>query len=38
MNSFDWKKKKKIEDSFKDGLIIMIGAAGILYGLKATNV
>ena len=36
MASFDWKKG--IEDSLKDGLIITIGAAGIFYGLKATNV
>ena len=36
MASFDWKKN--IEDSFKDGLIITIGATGIFYGLKAANV
>ena len=36
MASFHWKKN--IEDSLKDGLIIIIGAAGIFYGLKAANV
>ena len=36
MTSFDWKKN--IEDSIKDGLIIIIGAAGIFFGLKAANV
>ena len=36
MASFDWKKD--IEDSIKDGLIIIIGAAGIFFGLKAANV
>ena len=36
MSSFDWEKN--IEDSFKDGLIITIRAAGIFYWLKATNV
>ena len=36
MASFDWKKN--IEDSFKNGLIITIGATGIFYGLKAANV
>ena len=30
--------EKNIEDSYKDGLIITIGAAGIFYGLKAANV
>ena len=36
MSSFTWRKN--IEDSLKDGLIITIGAAGIFFGLKATNV
>ena len=36
MANFDWKKN--IEDSLKDRLIITIMAAGIFYGLKATNV
>ena len=36
MSSFDWKKN--IEDSLRDGLIITIGATGILFGLKAGNV
>ena len=36
MSSFDWKKN--IEDFLKDGLIITIGATGIFFGLKATNV
>ena len=31
-------RKKNIEDSIKDGLIITIGAAEIFYGLKAANV
>ena len=35
MSSFDWKKN--IEDSLRDGLIITIGAAGTLFGLKATK-
>ena len=30
--------EKNIEDSIKDGLIIIIGAAGIFFGLKAANV
>ena len=36
MISFNWSKN--IEDSFKDGLIITIGSAGIFFGLKAANV
>ena len=36
MASFDWKKE--IEDSLKDGFIIIIGAARIFYGLKAANI
>ena len=36
MASFGWKKD--IEDSIKDGLIIIIGAAGIFFGLKAAKV
>ena len=36
MARFDWKKN--IKDCLKDGLIITIGAAGIIYGLKAANV
>ena len=36
MASFDWKKN--IEDSLKDGLIIIIGAADIFFALKAANV
>ena len=36
MSSFNWKKN--IEDSLRDGLIITIGATGILFGLKAANV
>ena len=30
--------EKNIEDSLKDGLIIIIRAAGIFFGLKAANV
>ena len=36
MASFDWKKN--IEDSLKDGLIIIIGAADIFFALKVANV
>ena len=36
MASFDWKKN--IENSLKDGLIITILAAGIIYRLKVANV
>ena len=36
MNSFDLKKN--IEDSIKDGLIITITTAGMLYSLKVANV
>ena len=36
MTSFDWKKN--IEDSFKDGLILIITTTGTFYALKATNV
>ena len=36
MSSFDWRKN--IEDSFKDGLIINIGAAGIFFALKVANI
>ena len=36
MASFGWKKN--IEDSLKDGLIIIIGAADIFFALKAANV
>ena len=36
MSSFNWRKN--IEDSLKDGLIIIIGAAGIFFGLKAASV
>ena len=36
MSSFNWRRN--IEDSIRDGLIITIGAAGILFGLKAANV
>ena len=36
MTSFDWKKN--IEDSLKDVLIIIIGAADIFFALKAANV
>ena len=32
MTSFNWKKK--IEDSLKDGLIMTIGAAGIILRVK----
>ena len=35
MSSFSWRNN--IEDSLKDGLIITIGAAGIIFGLKAAN-
>ena len=36
MSTFNWRKN--IEDSLKDGLIIIIGATGIFFGLKAANV
>ena len=36
MSSFDWKKN--IEDSLRDGLIIIIGAIEIFFELRATNV
>ena len=36
MTSFSWKKN--IEDSLRDGLIIIIGATAVFFGLKATNV
>ena len=36
MSSSDWKKN--IEDSFRDGLIMSIGATGIFSGLKTANV
>ena len=36
MSSF--KRRKKIEDSFKDGLIINFGTAGIFFALKVANV
>ena len=36
MRNFNWRKN--IEDSLTDGLIIIIGAAGIFFGLKAANV
>ena len=36
MANFDWKKN--IENSLKDGLIITIPAAGIIYRLKVANV
>ena len=36
MSSFNWRKNN--EDSFKDGLIITIGATGIFFGLKTANV
>ena len=36
MASFGWKKN--IEDSLKDGLIIIIGAADIFFALKVANV
>ena len=36
MSTFKWRKN--IEDSLKDGLIIIIGATGIFFGLKAANV
>ena len=36
MSSFNWRKN--IEDSLKDGLIIITGAVGIFFGLKAANV
>ena len=32
------KKKKNIEDSIKDGLIITITTIGIFYVLKAANI
>ena len=35
MTSFHWKKN--IEGSLRDGLIIIIGATGIFFGLKAAN-
>ena len=35
MSSFN--SRKNIEDSLKDGLIIIIGAAGIFFGLKVAN-
>ena len=34
----DKKKKKNIEDSLRDGLIITIGAAGIFFRLRTANV
>ena len=36
MTSFDWKKD--IEDSLRDGLIITIGATGIFFGVKVSNI
>ena len=36
MSSFDWKKT--IEDSLRDGLIIIGAATRIFFGLKALNV
>ena len=36
MSRFNWKKS--IEDSFKDGLIIIATTTGIFYALKAANV
>ena len=36
MSSFNWRKN--IEESLRDGLIIIIGATGIFFGLKAVNV
>ena len=36
MKSFN--RRKNIEDSLRDGLIITIGATGIFFGLKAANV
>ena len=36
MSSFNWRKN--IEDSLKDGLIIITGAVGIFFGLKTANV
>ena len=36
MTSFDWKKN--IEDSLKDGLILIITTTGTFYALKAANV
>ena len=36
MISFDWKKN--IEDSIKDGLIIIITTTRIFYALKAANI
>ena len=36
MSSFDWRKN--IEDSLRDGLVITIGAAGIVFGLKTAKV
>ena len=35
MSSFNWRKS--IEESLNNGLIIIIGAAGIFFGLKAAN-
>ena len=35
MSSFNWRKN--IEDSFRDGLIMTIGTAGIFFGLKEAN-
>ena len=37
MNSFGWKKKK-IEDSIKDGMTITAKTMGIFFALKAANV
>ena len=36
MSRFNWKKS--IEDSFKDGLIIIATTTGVFYTLKAANV
>ena len=36
MSSFDWKKKN-VEDSVKDQLIITATTTGIFYVLKAAN-
>ena len=36
MSSFD--RKKNVEDSIKDGLIITAAATGIFFALKTTNI
>ena len=38
MSIFDWLKKKNIQDSVKDGLIITAAATKIFFALKAANI